>query len=84
MSVSRGGLPDGWVASSQRNYAPPLAAWVVVHRDLKSDALVDALIHEWAHLRAWDRHGRRIEDHGPEWGEAYAEVYSAYWAAQGA
>jgi hypothetical protein len=33
--------------------------------------MLDTLIHEFAHARAWTR-GR---DHGDKWGRAYAEVY---------
>lgn len=51
-----------------------------VQRGLDADVLCDTLIHEWAHLFAWDLHpSRDIEEHGAEWGHAFAEVYTAYW-----
>lgn len=37
---------------------------------------VDTLIHEWAHALTW--HGNDDDDHGPEWGLAYAMLYRAF------
>lgn len=37
-------------------------------------AVVATLIHEYAHLLAFERHGRRGANHGPEWQEAMAEL----------
>lgn len=36
--------------------------------------VVETLIHEWAHAIAWQL-GKTVEDHGPEWGVAYARLY---------
>jgi hypothetical protein len=54
------------------------AQYVRIAAGLSLDTLRDALIHEWAHLRAWDLHGLEIADHGEEWGRVYAAVYSAW------
>lgn len=51
---------------------------IALQRGLPAVSLVDALIHEWAHLFAWDLHAGDIEEHGAEWGRAFAEVYTAY------
>lgn len=55
-------------------------ARVTVRRGLGLDLLVDTVIHEWAHLLAWRRHGTEVEEHGSEWGLAHAECYRAFWA----
>jgi hypothetical protein len=34
-----------------------------------------ALVHEWAHAFAWTTEHPDLDDHGPLWGVAYAEVY---------
>lgn len=36
--------------------------------------IVETLVHEWAHAVAWQE-GRNVDDHGPEWGVAYARLY---------
>lgn len=35
------------------------------------------LLHEWAHAVAWTWEHDTVEDHGAEWGVAYARVYRA-------
>lgn len=37
---------------------------------------IDTLLHEWAHALTW--HGNDDDDHGPEWGLAYAMLYRAF------
>ena len=37
---------------------------------------VDSLLHEWAHVLTF--HGNDTDDHGEEWGLAYARLYRAY------
>lgn len=37
---------------------------------------IDTLLHEWAHALTW--HGNDDDDHGPEWGLAYAKLYRAF------
>lgn len=36
----------------------------------------DSLLHEWTHTRVW--HGNDKQDHGPEWGLMYSELYTAW------
>lgn len=37
---------------------------------------LDTLLHEWAHAQTWN--GNDTDDHGSEWGLAYARLYRAY------
>ena len=37
---------------------------------------LDALLHEWAHALTW--HGNDVDDHGAEWGLAYARLYRTF------
>jgi predicted SprT family Zn-dependent metalloprotease len=37
------------------------------------------LMHEWAHALAWTMEHQRVDDHGPEFGIAYARVWKAYY-----
>jgi hypothetical protein len=37
--------------------------------------LIDILVHEWAHILAWDAPG---DEHGGAWGRAYSRVYRIY------
>ncbi len=39
---------------------------------------LDTLLHEWAHALTW--HGNDKDDHGSEWGLAYARLYRAFLA----
>ena len=36
------------------------------------------LLHEMAHLDTFERYGRRVRPHGPEWQQAYARVLDEY------
>ena len=36
----------------------------------------DTLLHEWAHVMTWD--GNDIDEHGEEWGLAYARIYRLF------
>lgn len=47
---------------------------IVLHAGLTGNELADAIIHEWAHALVWDVPG--AEEHGPEWGVAYARCYA--------
>ena len=38
------------------------------------EAVVDTLIHEYAHLLAYERAGRRGANHGPDWQKAMTEL----------
>ena len=63
---------DGFAHLSHSSHAR-----ITIRPDLSQGATEDALIHEWAHVLAWRRHGCGIADHGPEWGHAYADAYRA-------
>lgn len=52
-------------------------AVVSLREDLAGVVAEDTLAHEWGHVLAWRRHGEDIEDHGAEWGAAYADAYRA-------
>lgn len=39
-----------------------------------SERLRDTLIHEYAHLLAYERHGRAAANHGPAWQQAMADL----------
>ena len=51
---------------------------VRIHKDLNSAASVMVLVHEWAHAVAWTAEHTLLEDHGPEWGIAYARIWRCY------
>ncbi|MEO1222324.1 MAG: SprT-like domain-containing protein [Pseudomonadota bacterium] len=40
--------------------------WILINLDGDQDELQGWLMHEYAHLIAWDRYGERIQEHGPE------------------
>ena len=47
--------------------------------------MVDGLVHEWAHARAWNHQHDRPNNcayHGPEWGVAFAECYRVAYGDQ--
>lgn len=52
--------------------------WVVLNEARLTEStradVWDTLIHEAAHLDAWDRHGLEIQDHGPEWRASFARL----------
>lgn len=59
--------------------------FIRINRSLGEGAAIDALLHEWAHARAWNHlhdalgdqeFGQRIHD--ASWGVAYAEVYRVF------
>ena len=45
-----------------------------VTKEASENFAIDILMHEWAHILAWDVE----QDHGPEWGLAYSRVYQ-FW-----
>jgi len=51
--------------------------YIQIDPRLSWESTVDALLHEWAHALAWQE-GPYVEDHGPEWGLAYARCYTIY------
>jgi hypothetical protein len=62
-------------------------AWGVYHIQIDPrqpmHAIVETLIHEWAHAMVWDASQREEDDqHGPLWGVAQARAYRAVLALQ--
>jgi hypothetical protein len=55
----------------------PWSAALVVDVSQTFECALDTLIHEWAHLAAFSpaRETEQFNDHGPEWGVAYARAY---------
>lgn len=56
-----------------------------INRDLPEAAAIDALLHEWAHARAWNHIHDSIDNeefekvaHDASWGVAYSEVYRIF------
>ena len=49
------------------------SATIDLRSGMDPDLAAEVLVHEYAHLLAWDYHGR---SHDAVWGIAYAEVYS--------
>lgn len=47
------------------------------NRRCTSEELRDTIVHEWAHARADTRCTVAVNDHGPEFGVAYAASYTA-------
>jgi SprT protein len=47
---------------------------ISVNGDLNPYAFLITLIHEIAHLRTWDEHGRKVMPHGKEWKEEYTRL----------
>lgn len=48
---------------------------ISVDPSLTGDRLREYLAHEWAHATSWSTEA--VEEHGPEWGIAYARCYTA-------
>jgi hypothetical protein len=52
-----------------------------ISRRMSEARMVECLLEEWSHCRAWNHMHEQSADpgfHGPEWGIAYAEVIRAY------
>lgn len=92
----RASAPCGSVRVIRRNPSAGLLGEAVLHAsghatiylrpDLGQDLTYWILIHEWAHVLAWRRHGTEIENHGHEWGIAHADALQAVereWARRG-
>jgi len=46
-----------------------------INNHLNEELAIDTLVHEWAHILAWDAPG---DEHGAAWGRAYSRVYRIY------
>lgn len=44
---------------------------ISVNRDLNPFAFLITLIHEFAHLTNWNKHGNKVKPHGEEWKQEY-------------
>ncbi len=53
-----------------------------ISRELCLQAVLDVLIHEWAHLLTWQETKDCRDEHPAAWGVAYAKVYRAADAAR--
>jgi len=59
--------------------------FIRINKELAENSCIDALLHEWAHARAWN-HRHDVLDcsefekavHDASWGVAYAEVYRVF------
>jgi len=49
---------------------------IVLDKRMPLGMIIDYLIHEMAHIRSW--HHDEADDHGPEFGRAYAAMYRKY------
>lgn len=47
---------------------------ISINADLNPYAFLITLLHEWAHLVAFDQYGRSIKPHGKEWQETFRRV----------
>ena len=77
-------LPDGWEAGA--SFRPGCTPTIALRPDLPRSTAVEHVIHEYAHVLAWRRHGTEIEDHGHEWGIAYSDAtraLAAEWERRG-
>jgi hypothetical protein len=68
----KGRVLKGALAQCEVTQARPKAFILRIRSGQSHTALMDALIHEWAHSLT-----PRNADHGPAWGLAYARCYRA-------
>ena len=47
-----------------------------INRNLPEHEAIETLLHEWAHVIAWDR--CTSDEHCDEWGKAYSRIYRAF------
>lgn len=63
------------------NYKKPAgvnAHFISVNGNLNKYNFLITLVHELAHLLAFEQHGHRIEPHGREWQQLYAQLLSVF------
>jgi len=46
-----------------------------INRSLDEEMAIDTLLHELAHMIAWERDS---DEHGLEWGKAYSRIYRLF------
>lgn len=54
---------------------------ISINGDLNPYAFLITLLHEYAHHVAFEKHGRGIKAHGPEWQQTYRELCDPYFEA---
>lgn len=57
-------------------YGNPKRFEVIIQSNRQLALRVDTIIHEWAHVITWS--GNDTDDHGEEWGLAYARIYREF------
>ncbi len=56
------------------DYRPPVKGLnhqITINQDLNKYAFLNTLVHEIAHLSAWQKYGNNIQSHGKEWKSEY-------------
>ena len=51
---------------------------IMINRRQSLSLRLDSLLHEWAHCMTWLGDESDMEDHGAEWGIAYARLYRTF------
>jgi len=51
---------------------------ITINNDLNPYAFLVTLLHEIAHMYAYDRYKNKVKPHGPEWKSIYAEVLAPF------
>jgi len=74
--VRRRALKKRWGSCSFHRESTPHFA-ISLDPTLEGDFLRWTLLHEWSHALSWTSEHPSVADHGPEFGLAYARVYSA-------
>jgi len=77
VNVRRTKVPGGRAADCELQKKGKWRFLIRIDRELEENAAVLTLIHEWAHALAWNTAYDQglMEDHGPEWGVAYARIW---------
>jgi len=63
------------------DYRPPLHRKyhrISVNHDLNKYHFLITLVHEFAHLKNWDNHGRDVKPHGLEWKKYFSELLKPF------
>ncbi len=67
-------------AIKEHGYTRPGTGYyqIVINKRKSFGLRIDTLLHEWAHCLTWLGAETDIEDHGAEWGIAYARLYRTF------
>jgi SprT protein len=66
------------VLGDYRNQLPHKNHRISVNGNLNTYAFLITLLHELAHLLTYERHGHRVQAHGPEWKTAFSQVLAQF------